>query len=184
MRHKQTILLSVFALSIMPQMCFASSNIYTLTESSQGISDLFESQGDKPINGQDELKSFELKEIITHEGNTEYRFIPIEVKKPTYKWVEAEGSYSLNSNDAMNVCSELNIFGAKWRLPTAAEIQTALAYDNDLKSLVETLPGDDIVKGYLDVGEWYYIRSNHTGGAIDKNMGDGQSRPTICYLDI
>ncbi|MGR5333591.1 hypothetical protein [Photobacterium damselae] len=184
MYHKRTLLLSICILSTIPQISFANKNIYTLTESSQGISDLFESQGDKPIEGQDKLKSFELKNIITNEGNTEYRFIPIKIQKPMYQWVEAEGSYSLNSADAKKVCLELNKFGAEWRLPTADEMKSAFSYDNDLKAMLEALPGDDIVKGYLDVGEWYYIRSNHTGGAIDKNMGDGQSRPTVCHLNV
>ncbi|HIF9112532.1 TPA: hypothetical protein ACX6QH_000077 [Photobacterium damselae] len=184
MYHKGSMLFGICILSVIPQVSFANSNMYTLTESSQGISELFENQSSNAMSGQDELKTFKLKEITTHEGNVEYRFIPVVVSKPSHKWIEAEGVYSIDSSDTQKNCSELDSFGATWRAPTATEIQAALSYDTDLRAIIEKLPGDDIIKGYVDMGEWYYIRSNHTGGAIDKNMGDGDPRPTICYLDM
>ncbi|HIF9129860.1 TPA: hypothetical protein ACX6PG_002193 [Photobacterium damselae] len=184
MYHKGSMLFGIYILSVIPQVSFANSNMYTLTESSQGISELFENQSSNAMSGQDELKTFKLKEITTHEGNVEYQFIPVVVSKPSHKWIEAEGVYSIDSSDTQKNCSELDSFGSTWRAPTATEIQAALSYDTDLRAIIEKLPGDDIIKGYADMGEWYYIRSNHTGGAIDKNMGDGDPRPTICYLDM
>ncbi|MFA1562665.1 hypothetical protein [Aliivibrio fischeri] len=173
---KSLIIKHCMLLAFFSHATFAST--YIMTNSSQGTSHLFEKIS-SPIEGN--ASSFQLDKNINPRGDIEYKFTESKQLDSTYNWVIADGILSSTPNEVYTSCDNLTYLGFEWKAPTTQEIKDGLS-NNFLVSILEALSGDDLVKGFSKDGEWYYIRSRHEGGAINKVISEKTPYPTICML--
>ncbi|TNZ83723.1 hypothetical protein CGK40_25405 [Vibrio parahaemolyticus] len=167
--------ITLFALCMsISNIALAEGDLYTLTNSNQNTSFLFE----KSINENDELQKYELVQVSTPKG-IEYQFnIVDESSKPTIGNWSMLRIISKNSEQASQICSLSKLDNAIWRSPSNTEVEGAMDnLDTDFINAMLSTGKDYGINGYTSDGAFYWANTPQSGGVVSGMSGEYE---TLC----